>query len=53
MFLSDFFIILFFGLLIKLSECVVADFGAFRYQTEMVLMRATNLDIYYLTRHYV
>jgi hypothetical protein len=36
-----------------LSACVVADFGASRYQTEKVLMRATNLDVYYFTRHYV
>jgi hypothetical protein len=27
------------------SVCVVADFGASRYQTEKVLMRAINLDI--------
>jgi hypothetical protein len=31
----------------------VADFGASRYQTKMVLMRAANLDIYYFPRHYV
>jgi len=30
---------------ITVSVCVVADFGALRYQPEMVLMRAINLDI--------
>jgi len=38
---------------LTLSVFVVTNFGAFRYQTEMVLMRATNLDIYYFPLHYV
>lgn len=29
-------------LVLTISVCVVADFGALRYQTEMVLMRAKN-----------
>jgi len=44
---------LFADVLLLGTLCVVADFGAFRYQTDMVLMRATNLDIYYCPRHYV
>jgi len=58
-------------ILSALAECapsvsvyVVAVFGASGYQTEMVLIRATNLNIYYLSigrhrladgeaRHYV
>lgn len=37
----------------RLGVCVVADFGALRYQTETVLMRAANLDIYSFPRHSV
>jgi hypothetical protein len=35
------------------SVCVVADFGATRYQPDKVLMQAENLDFRHLTRHYV
>jgi len=31
----------------------VADFEALRYQTVMILMLATNFDIYHFPRHYV